>query len=284
MRFRCPQSRGCNTITTASTSTAAQRKDDDYHRHSESSSSSDEDFRPLRRLKPLRLRGGVETPFGSPRTDNDKTFELPTQESAPSTSTMMSDQALPPHLLTLRDSDVETDPEVRSGLKRKKTADELSAFNDEYPDLSQSDSLGLTQASKRCGTKFTTILLQEKEKKKISVAAFKDLTDCKNTYDEIIDRLIMENLVLSGRLSEARTNHEVAQVYNRSIIAKLVDAKLENLTKPAEEGPERIETEQPNLSLDDELQTATESDAPKTRYPRRKKKNTKKGYHHPDAS
>lgn len=108
------------------------------------SSSSDEDFRPLRRHKPLRLRGGVGTLFGSPRTDKDKTFELPTQEPVPSTSTLMPDQALPPHLLQPRDSDIETGPEVRSSLKRKKTADELSAFNDEHPDLSQSNSLSLT--------------------------------------------------------------------------------------------------------------------------------------------
>lgn len=168
---------------------------------------------------------------------------------------------------------METDPDIRSGVKRKKTAEELSALNDENPELSQSDSLGLTQASKRCGTKFIAILLQEKEKKKISVAALKDLTDCKNTYDEIIDRLIMENMVISGRLAEARINHEVAQVYNRSIISKLADAKVDTILKPS---PEKMDTEVPQVSLADELLTATESDAPSTRDPRNKKKKKKK--------
>lgn len=62
---------------------------------------------------------------------------------------------------------------------------------------------------------------------------------------------------------------------HRSIIAKLADAKLDNLTKPTQEEPERMETEQHNVSLTDELHTATESDAPKTRDPRRRKKTKK---------
>lgn len=146
---------------------------------------------------------------------------------------------------------METDLELKSGSKRKKNAEELSAFNDLNPELSQSDYFCLSQAAKRCGTKFTTVLTQEKEKKKISIV-FKVLTNCKTEYEEIIGRLIMENMVLSGRLAEARVNHEVAQVYNRTINARLAEL----LPSDNRKGPEQIDTATANVSLTDELQTA----------------------------
>lgn len=122
------------------------------------------------------------TPFRSPRTEKDNPMEQSSRDPGLSISTTMNRETMTNLLfLPLRDSDVETDLELKSGSKRKKTVEELSAFNDLNPELSQSDCLGLSQASKRCGTKFTTVLTQEKEKKKISIV-FKVLTYCKTEY------------------------------------------------------------------------------------------------------
>lgn len=63
--------------------------------------------------------------------------------------------------------------------------------------------------------------------------------------------MIMENMVLSGRLAEARVNHEVAQVYNRTANARLAELLPSDNCK----GPEQIDTAAANVSLADELQT-----------------------------
>lgn len=147
-----------------------------------------------------------------------------------------------PRLVPLNTDDVVTDSDadcLNRPSKRKKTAESLRIRDDDNPGLSQSEILGLSQEARRLGTKLLTILVTEKEKKKISTATYRDLSTIRETYQSIIDELCNENALLSGRLLEARKT------------TRMAEAKLEQLSSGPRQPVPTPRNQERNQELDD---------------------------------
>jgi len=167
---------------------------------------------------PLRLRGGVRSNSGSPTTRTDETLvNLSMELDAP----VASNEPISPRPLPIRNTDVDTDSELESRIdsrKRKKTTDELCAMNDLNPGLSDTTTLEITRMAQRLRTKLDTWAIVERDKKKISVASYQGLMEIKEVYYALVERLILENSILEGRLAEARVSHEALLIYHKSIV------------------------------------------------------------------
>jgi len=167
---------------------------------------------------PLRLRGGVRSISGSPTIRTDETLVNVSMELD---ALVASSEPISPRLLPIRNTDVDTDSELESRIgsrKRKKTTDELCAMNDVNPGLSDTRTLGITRKAQRLRTRLDTWAIVERDKKKISVASYQGLMEIKEEYYALVERLILENSILEGRLAEARVSHEALLIYHKSIV------------------------------------------------------------------
>lgn len=151
------------------------------------SSDSEEEYAYVRsppRL-PLRLRGGAGSSSGSP-------------VSTPSTKKRKTESEL--------NISKKHEKEVDQLWKNNRTAGHVSATNDASPGMDANQIASHVRECRDIGREFSSILMIEKDKKKISVKALADLQAIQTRYQDLVDNLIADNSLMLGRLLEARSS------------------------------------------------------------------------------
>jgi len=158
---------------------------------------------------PWRLRGGDGSP-GPSGTAANQDSEVP---------------AVSPRLLPLAVSGDSEPMEMErdTNNKKRKASSELCALNDANPGMTQGDTLGLSQEVQRLGTKLSALIWQEKEKKKISIATWRDLSAIKEEYERLLGRAVNENIVMMGRLAESRSSAASAAADHKAELQRSVE-------------------------------------------------------------
>lgn len=153
--------------------------------------------------------------------------------------------------------------------KRKKITEEICTIENFNPGLSAEKSRNLVDMTRSIGTRFHILVALEKEKRRISIAAYESLLRMKDEFMSLIDNLIVDNSVIFGRMLESRLAEEVA-IIDRKIALEREAAAPRTSVPPSTSLPHAMEVEQPQ-SIAMELDKATGNKSGSTKRRRRKK-------------
>jgi len=86
------------------------------------------------------------------------------------------------------------------------------------PGLTKRDAVWHSQEKKRIGTRLSVLITSEREKRKISQAALRELQEIKDQYTEIMETMIIENSIIEGRLLESSVSEQSARIKRRATL------------------------------------------------------------------